>query len=159
MSNKQSTSKVTEEAKNAALSAAVAIKAALPDLITLTPEERQTYGKVGDRTLPFLQKALDHAEHVPAIVPSYVDLSLFNEKVDSLQNMESIYIIVSEIYHNLSDTMTLCGYEAYTSALSVYNTAKDAAHRNVSGAKEAVDDMSSRFPGKKSKTDDTATTK
>ncbi|MDR1063958.1 MAG: hypothetical protein LBL48_08535 [Azoarcus sp.] len=41
----------------------------------------------------------------------------------------------------------LAGSEAYEYALAIYNSAKDAAARNVPGAKVAAQELKARFPG------------
>jgi len=42
--------------------------------------------------------------------------------------------------------MTMAGSEAYIASLSFYNSAKDAAKRDIPGAKAVYEDLRLRFP-------------
>ncbi|MDR3196937.1 MAG: hypothetical protein LBU34_03620, partial [Planctomycetaceae bacterium] len=45
-----------------------------PYMLPLTPEERHNLPKMGDKTLSFVEKALDYAHHYPQLCPSYLNL-------------------------------------------------------------------------------------
>ena len=49
-----------------------ALAALAPYLLPLTPEERHDLPKMGDKTLSFVEKALDYAHHYPQLCPWYL---------------------------------------------------------------------------------------
>ena len=121
--------------------------------INLNPDERRAYAKMGDKTLAFVEKALDFGTTYPDLVPAYVDLAELKKDLEAVKVMISILRKLEEITTKLDDTALLAGSEAYTAALSIYAAAKDAARRNVSGAGSAYNEMKMRFPGRKANDD------
>ena len=72
------------------------IGAAMPFLLALTNEERQGGLKLGDKTVAFIDKAIDYACSNPTLVPPYVNLEeiqkdyqLQKDLVDILQWLAS----------------------------------------------------------------------
>ena len=124
-------------------------------LISLKPEERRAYAKMGDKSLAFVEKALDFGSTYPDLVPPYVDLAELKKDLEAVKVMISILHKLEEITTKLDDTALLAGSEAYTAALSIYAAAKDASRRNVGGAVNAYNEMKMRFPGRKGNYDST----
>jgi len=128
------------------------IKDKLPTgLVTLTPEERHFYAKMGDKSVAFVDKALELAALYPQLLPAFVNVVEFKKDVDAVKVMKTILRQLEEITVLLDDSILMAGSEAYTAALSIYIAAKDAARRDVTGAKIVADELKVRFPGKKSK--------
>jgi hypothetical protein len=48
-----------------------------PYLLALTPDERHTLPKMGEKTISFVEKAYDFAQKNPNLVPPYLDLDAF----------------------------------------------------------------------------------
>ena len=117
--------------------------------VNLTADERRAYAKMGDKTLAFVEKALDFGASYPDLVPAYVDLAELKKDLEAVKVMISILRKLEEITTMLDDTALLAGSEAYTAALSIYAAAKDATRRNVGGAASAYNEMKMRFPGRK----------
>jgi len=133
------------------------IKDKLPQgLVTLTPDERRAYLKMGDKSVAFVEKALDFAQIYPELLPVYVNVAELKKDIEAVKVMMSILRQLEELTIKLDDSVLLAGSEAYTAALSIYAAAKDAARRNVSGAKQAAQELKERFPGRKAKDDATA---
>ena len=128
------------------------IKGKLPQgLVTLTPEERRAYVKMGDKSIAFVEKALDAAQSFPQLLPAFVNVAELNKDVEAVKVMKTILRQLEEITVLLDDSILLAGSEALTAALSIYNAAKDAARRDVAGAKQVADELKERFPGRKHK--------
>ena len=128
------------------------IKGKLPQgLVTLTPEERRAYAKMGDKSIAFVEKALDMAQSFPQLLPAFVNVAELNKDVEAVKVMKTILRQLEEITVLLDDSILLAGSEALTAALSIYNAAKDAARRDVAGAKQVADELKERFPGRKHK--------
>jgi hypothetical protein len=57
---------------------AAVIQQLAPHTIALTPHERQTMLKMGDKSLAFVEKAHDYAHDNPALTPRYLDMTAFD---------------------------------------------------------------------------------
>ena len=93
-------------------------------IISLTPAERKRTLKMGDKTLAFVQKALDYASQNPGLVPAYVDVSEANKDYALTHDL---YIILQQMYtltSAMEDAMLISGSEAYAAALIFYNAVK-----------------------------------
>lgn len=122
-----------------------------PYLIALTPEDRKTIAKMSDKTLPFVEKALDYAQSNPEFTPAYMSVPELQIDMKAVQDMTTILQYMIPICDNVSDTEMLSGSEAYLAALTYYNSVKHAAKMNVPSAKAIYDDLSKRFETQKSK--------
>jgi hypothetical protein len=49
-----------------------------PHTIALTPHERQTMLKMGNKSLAFVEKARDYAHNNTSLTPSYLDMTAFD---------------------------------------------------------------------------------
>ncbi|WP_131538489.1 hypothetical protein [Pedobacter nototheniae] len=119
-----------------------------PYLISLTVEQRRTLPKLGDKTLAFVNKAVEYANNDAKLVPSYMDLGEWKKDVQAYDQLTNLYAAVNKLLSTVDDTTMLCGSEAYTGALSVYDNAKQAAKANQPNAKPVVADLAERFPGR-----------
>ena len=152
MSNENKISIIISEQKVLdALQVVNTLKEQLPGLVTLTPDERRAYLKMGDKSLAFVQKAQEYAALHPDLVPSFVDVAEMKKDIDAVIALQTIYRKLNELHSELDDTIMLAGSEAFTAALTFYNAAQSAAKHNVQGAKEIAGDLSIRFPGHKHK--------
>jgi hypothetical protein len=120
-------------------------------LIALTPEERKALPKMSDGSLPFVTKALDYATTNPTFVPAYIDLPELKIDVDATAALLQIERPLEQLAQNLSDTVMLCGSEAYVTALTFYNSVKQAAKMKVPGAEPIANDLGERFAKSTSK--------
>jgi hypothetical protein len=67
-----------------------AINELLPYLLTLTPTERHGLAKMGEKTLSFVSKAYEFAEHNAQFRPSYLNMAEFKVDVtDADANVEN----------------------------------------------------------------------
>jgi hypothetical protein len=122
----------------------------LPEgLVILTEDERKSIAKMGDKSGPFTEKALEIAGMNPALKPAYVDLNESCMDMEAYKSLNRILRALTPVVNKLKDSVQLCGHEVYTAALSIYGAAKDGEHRSVDGAREAVQALSLRFPGRK----------
>ena len=122
-----------------------------PYIVSLTPEERSDLAKLGDKTLAFVEKTKSHSTDNPQLRPAYFNPDEFAVDYNDFSNLRPLLNQVEQLLHNIEDTMMLAGSEAYIASLSFYNSAKDAAKRDVPGAKAVYDDLKVRFPNNRSK--------
>jgi hypothetical protein len=124
------------------------ITANMPKLVSLTPEQRQTLPKMGDKTIAFVNKALGYARQNPKIVPAYLNMDEFAKDVDAVNKLFQVTTPIQKLSEEIDDTMMLAGSEAYAAALAFYTALKAAIAAGETGLKNVYDDMSARFPGR-----------
>ncbi len=120
----------------------------LPLLKTLSPEERQEMPKMGDKTVSFVQKTLEYCNQNPDLVPPFISTDELAVDVAAVETIRSIYQPLLQITESLSDTMTLSGSEAYSTALMFYSAVKNAMRSNIQKAGTIYNDLANRFPGR-----------
>ncbi|MDR2138380.1 MAG: hypothetical protein LBP50_02360 [Tannerella sp.] len=128
-----------------------AISLLAPYLLPLTPKERHDLPKMGDKTLSFVEKALEYAHRYPQLCPSYFNISNFDVDMADATGLRTVHISTKQLFGNIDDTVMVAGSEAYQAALIFYNAAKAAAAQNIPGAKEIYRDLKARFPRMKHK--------
>jgi len=120
----------------------------LPKLSNLSDEERKAIPKMGDKTVAFVNKALEHAKHNTSVVPSFLDMAEFEKDVKAVNDLNQVLKPLKQLVEKLDDTTMLAGSEAYTAALTFYSALKGAAKAGVPGMKTVFDDLQARFPGR-----------
>ncbi len=98
----------------------------LPFLVDLSPEERKTMLKMGDKNLDFVTKALELATQNQEFLPRSFDVEEMKADVDLLRGLVSVMTKLQPLYDLVDDTYMLVGSEAYMAALEVYRYAKQA---------------------------------
>ena len=140
-----------EETKQEILVLINQISEKLPFLVNLTPEERQTIPKMGDKTYSFVDKALELATQNRNLVPPYLDVEELKRDFTLAVGLRTIVAAVNSLAEKLNDTQMAVGSEAYVSALAFYNSSKSAAKSNVPGTDAIVSELAKRFEGQKKK--------
>ncbi len=137
------------EADLVEIKAAIATLAAklVPHLQTLTAQERIELPKMGDKTVAFVQKALEYGQQNKDLVPSFLDLAALATDVKAVGALRELAQGLNPITDALNDSMTLSGSEAYQGALVFYSNVKNAAKVKAPNAGTIYDDLSARFPG------------
>lgn len=141
---------LTPEARNHIANAINLLNDNLPiNLVHLTNEERRAIPKMGDKTVPFVTKALEYAKQNPSIVPPYLDVALFEIDVEAAILLSNILKQLSQIVEKLDDSFMLSGTEAYEASLLFYHSVRGAAKADVPGTKNIYEDLRKRFPRRK----------
>jgi hypothetical protein len=83
-----------------------------PYVIALTPPERQSMLKMGDKSLAFVEKSHDYAHDNPGLVPSYVDMLGFDTDFADAHGLWGVLTLVKQLEENLEDTVMSAGSEA-----------------------------------------------
>ncbi|HRZ96429.1 MAG TPA: hypothetical protein P5084_02655 [Paludibacter sp.] len=122
-------------------------------LFNLTPSDRLEINKMGDKTLAFVQKALEYAENNPSLVPVYLDITEAKKDFALSRDLNNILKQVSTLQRAIEDTMMVSGSEAYNAALVFYNSVKGASRVNVPGSEAVYNDLHQRFAVKLKKTE------
>lgn len=104
------------------------IRALLPFLIDLSPDERQSLPKMGDKSRAFVQQALQLAEQDDSYLPRSFDVAEMKNDVELTDGLYPIMLALAQLSEFVADTYTLVGSEAYTGGLVIYQSAKRNGH-------------------------------
>ena len=132
--------------RQAVLAAITTIKEKLPFLTDISPEERRTLPKMGDKSRAFVSKALELATQNQGILPRSFDLEAMQRDVELTEGLYPILLALTQLLELVEDTYVIAGSEAYTAALLVYSYAK--ASGKEAGLDEAIDNLGRRFARK-----------
>ncbi|MBD0373383.1 MAG: hypothetical protein ICV60_21285 [Pyrinomonadaceae bacterium] len=135
MPDNKVTASLSAADQQAVLAAINTIKEKLPFLIDLTPEDKRTLPKMGDKSRAFVSQALMVATQNTDILPRSFDVEEMRKDWELLQALEPIRVALMQLMELLDDTYTEVGSEAYTAALAVYN------YTRASGKGQALDGM------------------
>jgi len=119
----------------------------VPHLKTLNAQERQELPKMGDKTVAFVQKALEYSQQNKDLVPSFLDLTAMAIDVKAVQTLRELAQGLNPLTDALNDSIILSGSEAYQGALVFYSNVKSAAKVKAPNAATIYNDLSARFPG------------
>ena len=119
----------------------------MPHLQTLSSQERIALPKMGDKTVAFVQKAMEYSQKNSDLVPSFLDLKALGIDVKAVHSLRELTQRLNPVTDALNDSLTLSGSEAYQGALVFYNNVKNAAKAKAPNAASIYDDLSARFPG------------
>ncbi|MDR1398869.1 MAG: hypothetical protein LBJ41_02985 [Treponema sp.] len=120
-----------------------------PYTVTLTPHERQTMLKMGDKSLAFVEKAHDYAADNPTLTPNYLDMQAFDVDFTDAHGLWSILTLTKQLEEAVEDTIMTAGSEAFHMALSFYHNVQSAVKDDIPDAKAIFEDLKPRFPGTK----------
>ena len=121
-------------------------------LFNLTADERKSMRVMGDKSIAFVQKALEYADNNPALMPPYLDLIEAKKDLTLSHDLYGILQQLNTLQRAVEDTMMVAGSEAYDAALIFYNSVKGASRVNVPGSEAVYNDLQQRFAVKPQKT-------
>ena len=101
---------------------------------------------MGDKSISFVQKALDYAGSNPALVPAFLDLAEAKKDLALSADLHQLYNQLNALATAVEDALLLAGSEAYDGALIFYNAVKGSARSNVPGSSAILQDLQQRFP-------------
>ena len=123
------------------------IRALLPFLINLTPEERVEMPKLGDKTIGFDEKCKTYMAQNPTLVPGFVSVAETDKDRALRLPINDVWREVASLWEALGDTVILIGSEIYMADLSFYQNVRQASKRGVPGSNSIYNDLRERFPG------------
>lgn len=143
MSENRVSASISEESRTAIKAAIQTIKENLPFLKDLTPEDRRTMLKLGDRSVAFVRGALGVATENPDFLPRSFDIDEMRKDVELYQDLNDISRPLTQLLELVEDTKMDVGSEAYSAALVVYRYAQNSPQG--AGLDDVVDDLGRRF--------------
>lgn len=124
------------------------IQRKLPFLINMTFDERRSHLKMGDRSVPFVDKSLDYSQTNDHLVPPFLEVKEFDKDMTLFDQLSRIERPVLSLAEAISDTKLKVGSEAFSAALLFYQAVKLAAQMNIPGVKSIYEDLRARFPSR-----------
>lgn len=118
-------------------------------LQSLTPEERQQFGRVKYEKEVWIDKVKLQMDQNPSMIPTYLDKKEFDRDYDAHKILNGVITKLEQEFQKMVDTNLLLGYDLDTSALMFYRAIKTAANDNALGAKTVYEDLKQQFPGRK----------
>ncbi|MGE0079509.1 MAG: hypothetical protein AB7S48_16730 [Bacteroidales bacterium] len=121
------------------------IQAKLPFAIKLSSAVKKAMPKLEDARSPFVSKCLFYGRKESKIIPPYTNLDELERDLKLFNNLQNIAKEINRLADIVNDTRIAAGSDAYSAALTIYNSAKQAAKMNIPGTKAIVDDLKTSF--------------
>lgn len=121
------------------------INAALPFLISLTPDERKNLPKINEANKIFVEDAITGMQNNAAIIPSYLNIANVKNDLTLFQQLDDVISVINQIHQKMSDTQMLAGSEAYVSSLTAYRLFESASNAGVDGTTAVYNSLRQRF--------------
>lgn len=132
--------------QQAVLAAIQTIRQKLPFLVDLSPEERRSLPRMGDRSRGFVAQALEIATQNADILPRSFDVEEMRKDVELLDSLSPVLTALAQLNELVDDTVMEVGSEAYTAALAVYQYTRTAG--KGAALDGALDSLGQRFARK-----------
>ena len=104
---------LSAEDQAAVMAAIQVIRQKLPFLIDLSPEDRQSLLKMGDKSRAFVSQTLEVAAQNENFLPRSFDLAEFRRDTALLNQLAPIATALSQVAELVDDTVTAVGSDAY----------------------------------------------
>ncbi len=143
MNDNRVSAALSTEDLDAVIAAIATIKAKLPFLIDLTPDESKTLPRLGDKSRAFTAKAIEMATQNPEFLPRFFDLEEAKQDLRLFEALYPITVALAQLSELLGDTTAVAGSEAYAAARLIYGFAK--ASNMGAGLDPLIEDLGKRF--------------
>lgn len=100
------------------------IRVLLPFLIDLSPDDRQTLVKMGDKSRAFVEGSLTLAEADDSFLPRSFDVAEMRRDKDLHDNLSPVFVQVLRLFEAVGDTMMLAGSDLIMNGFEVYGNAQ-----------------------------------
>lgn len=126
-------------------------EALLPFLLDLSPEERASLPKMGDKSRAFVERALELGRQDDSFLPRNLDLDAYAQDLALWRDLEPLQLRAARLLELVADTQLLAGSEAYLAALEVYAAAKRSGRG--AGLDDLIDRVGRRFAARRRPSD------
>ena len=111
----------------------------------LSPEDRQTYGSIGEQNKLLVNKVADYRQNQPQHSAPEVDWAEFEADYTSRKFWENLILRLATIIRQAESTKILHDYDNYQDALTDYAYSQYRAERNIPGAADKVAELKQFF--------------
>ncbi|OWY24127.1 hypothetical protein C7N43_23760 [Sphingobacteriales bacterium UPWRP_1] len=119
----------------------------LPFLVNLTPQERTGYLRLGPNAAAFFNKAINHCQNNPHLMPPFMALAEWQNDHEVYKHLEVLLAQVRVLEQAIADTVIALRQENTVAAMSFYKMVKMAATQNVPGTDAILADLQPMLPG------------
>ncbi|MBI3219220.1 MAG: hypothetical protein HYZ44_06890 [Bacteroidetes bacterium] len=123
-----------------------------PYTVRVSDDDKGSLLKIGDKTIPFVDKVQGYTVSAPEFTPPYLDVREFNRDKTALTSLDKMAQPGQQVISMINDTLALAANDSYAAALVYYNSVKQAASNGVAKAKPIYEDLAQRFPGRSKST-------
>lgn len=145
MSNGKISFEMTEEAYGQIAQSIRALDSLLTFAINLTVEERLKLHKMGDKSIAFVEKAVQYADERPDLVPPYLDIPEFKKDLKLARQLKDLLMLLEPSVEKISDTYLAAGYDAFLAARKLYSFVKAAADSGAPGSDTIAAELKKRY--------------
>lgn len=122
----------------------------LASLIDLTPVQRRTLVKMGDKSEAFARKAVEVLNNNPNLLPGNFDLAELRRDLAGFDQLRSRLMRVARIYERMADSQLALGSDVMSATLEGYAFLKVAGQgEGLDAARKALAVRFSRGPQKR----------
>ncbi|MEO6518774.1 MAG: hypothetical protein ABIO17_07260 [Pseudoxanthomonas sp.] len=133
---------ITEEQQAAALVGLAQIEAALPNLLSLDPDERRRMTYMGDKSEVFTRQTIRVLQQNPQIVPPSLNLTEAQADLQALDRLRPVLERLQRLIAQVEDTTNALGSDAMSTALEGYGQIK------LSGASHGLEELRKEIGGR-----------
>ncbi|PSJ71558.1 hypothetical protein C7N43_38720 [Sphingobacteriales bacterium UPWRP_1] len=127
------------------------IKARMPFLINLTPNEKKSFLRLGRSNRAFIEQCLNHINNNPILQLPFIDIPEWQNDWEVFKRLDNLHREIQSLEEAVNDTRLALLKECMIQALAFYRGAKSAALQNVPGTDSIVQDLHAFFPASGSK--------
>ena len=140
---------ITSAAEADVLAKAEALRASIAAFaVTLTPQQRDAYFKLGDARLAFHDKSNNHMHQHPTLVPPTVDVPQYDKDATARDSALRMKSALTGPVALLDDTLTVLGSDLINADVAFYNWLPLAIRANTPGAEAVHADLKASWPGR-----------
>ncbi len=140
---------IPADVQNAVISKFNEIAALLdPFTVNVADDEQGSLLKVGDKTIPFVDKVKGYTGSAPEYVPGFMDVPEFLRDKAALESLDSMSKSAMPVVRMIDDLFSLTANDSFAAALIYYKSVKAAADAGEAKAKAIYEDLAKRFPGR-----------
>lgn len=136
-----------ERVKEEIFTAIKSINALMPFLVNF--DSKDGFVLMGDKTIAFVEKAIDLAKNNPSLIPSYIDAAEMEKDYNLSRDLSAVATEMTALLEKIRETSYAAGSDAYNAALQFYTASKAAEKAGVPGLTSIVSELGKRFPSKK----------
>jgi len=141
---------ITSQQKAEIIEKIAAVKAALPFLINLTPDERQALRKVAEKRQGYVNDVMIAVKANPTMIPPVINTEEYFKDALLYNDMAEIMAHLKTLYEGINDTYMAAGNEAISVTDQCYGILKQAAKGNAA-LSSTVQELAKHFKSQRSK--------
>lgn len=121
------------------------IRAKLPFLRTLTPQERRERTKMGAKTVGFDDKCVAYMQSNPEFLPGFFPVEEVKKDRDLRGQIMRFIAELNSLTQQVDDTLMILSGEVLMADLAYYQNVRSAAKRGLPAAKGIAEDLQTCF--------------